>query len=297
MPIVGPNYANCKDSGTFFPLGILGLAQICSRRFQDGIALLERCLTSARLSGVGMVFCWQQPQTKACWIVLGLITPWHCYSFADNNPDLFMNWRALSWGYWKSWGIFLGDSGDWNIGASNFPLNLAKLAEYNPFDPTQSPSSCWHKYSLCWHNYSTNSACVCVCPICVFFGDSQWEKDHDSTSTCCTCSRDPIPLPFWIILVELQSPEITRDHQRSPESPESPVTSRYWSATANSWMPWDMPSARWRTWRKLLKGLGAMKADQAAWLWMFEVLNIFLRTQMIASNTRMVRIALGIQVR
>ena len=208
-----------------------------------------------------------------------------------------MNWRALSWGYWKSWGIFLGDSGDWNIGASNFPLNLAKLAEYNPFDPTQSPSSCWHKYSLCWHNYSTNSACVCVCPICVFFGDSQWEKDHHSTSTCCTCSRDPIPLPFWIILVELQSPEITRDHQRSPESPESPVTSRYWSATANSWMPWDMPSARWRTWRKLLKGLGAMKADQAAWLWMFEVLNIFLRTQMIASNTRMVRIALGIQVR
>ena len=138
-----------------YPLGILGLAQICSRRFQDGIALLEGCLTSARLSGVGMVFCWQQPQTKACWIVLGLITPWHCYSFADNNPDLFMNWRALSWGYWKSWGIFLGDSGDWNIGASNFPLNLAKLAEYNPFDPTQSPSSCWH-------NYSTNSACVCV---------------------------------------------------------------------------------------------------------------------------------------
>ena len=37
------------------PLKVFGLAQICARRFQDGIALLEGCLTSARLSDVGTV--------------------------------------------------------------------------------------------------------------------------------------------------------------------------------------------------------------------------------------------------
>ena len=48
------------------------------------------------------------------------------------------------------------------------------------------------------------------------------------------CSRDPIP---FAILVELQWPEITSRIKV------------HWSATANCWMPWDMPSARWRTWR------------------------------------------------
>jgi hypothetical protein len=47
-----------------YPLGILGLAQICSRRFQDGIALLERCLTSARLSGLAGWFFADNPKRK-----------------------------------------------------------------------------------------------------------------------------------------------------------------------------------------------------------------------------------------
>ena len=194
-----------------------------------------------------------------------------------------MNWRALSWGYWKSWGIFLGDSGDWNIGASNFPLNLAKLAEYNPFDPTQSPSSCWHKYSLCWHNYSTNSACVCVCPICVFFGDSQWEKDHDSTSTCCTCSRDPIQ---------------SCSHQRSPESP---VTSRYIEVRQqiaeclgicllpdggleeNYWKGWG----QWKPTKPLDYGCLKLLIFSCEAKWLLQILECLW----------MLRIALGIQVR
>lgn len=145
--------------------------------------------------------------------------------------------------------------------------------------------------------YSRNMVHVCVCvpfnDFCVvfFWRFAMRKRPWFNIRTFFRCAPEiPSHGRFGGVAV-------TRDHQRSPESPESPVTSRYWSATANSWMPWDMPSARWRTWRKLLKGLGAMKADQAAWLWMFEVLNIFLRTQMIASNTRMLRIALGIQVR
>jgi hypothetical protein len=88
--------------------------------------------------------------------------------------------------------------------------------------------------------YSRNMVHVCVCvpfnDFCVvFFGDSQWEKDHDSTfalSSVVLQRSHPMA-----VLVELQSPEIT-SHIKV-----------HWSATANCWMPWDMPSARWRTWR------------------------------------------------
>jgi hypothetical protein len=128
------------------------------------------------------------------------------------------------------------DSKDWKIGG-NFPQKTWPLCGrkgiQNPFDPSQSPSSCWH-----WNIQGTWCMCVCVPfnDFCVvFFGDSQWEKDHDSTfalSSVVLQRSHPMA-----VLVELQSPEIT-SHIKV-----------HWSATANCWMPWDMPSARWRTWR------------------------------------------------
>lgn len=137
------------------------------------------------------------------------------------------------------------DSKDWKIGG-NFPQKTWPLCGrkgiQNPFDPSQSPSSCWH-----WNIQGTWCMCVCVPfnDFCVvfFWRFAMRKRPWFNIRTFFRCAPEiPSHGRFGGVAV-------TRDHQRSPESPESPVTSRYWSATANSWMPWDMPSARWRTWR------------------------------------------------
>ena len=111
------------------------------------------------------------------------------------------------------------DSKDWKIGG-NFPQKTWPLCGrkgiQNPFDPSQSPSSCWH-----WNIQGTWCMCVCVPfnDFCVVFFSrfAMRKRPWFNIRTFFRCAPE-IPShchfgSFWWSCSHQRSPEITRDHQ------------------------------------------------------------------------------------